>query len=247
MSYLRQLMERASWMPFPTVIAKSRKRVGSISEGIARRELVEFGAMLHAQGFVAGTDGNLSVRLDSNRVLITPTGCSKSRMQTRDMVVVDLSGKKMRGAQNASSEVAMHMAIYHTRPEVRAVVHAHPPTATAFACCGMALEDPLCAEVVMALGSIPLAPYAMTGTPELGESLRAHIQHRDAALLANHGAVTCGETLLQAYLRMETVEHFAKIALAARQIGSQQLLDDFQIGKLMEARRKYLEGCERRG
>jgi len=161
--------------------------------------------MLHAQGFVAATDGNLSVRLDRERVLITPTGFSKGMMRPEDMIIVDLCGKKLSGSHNPSSEIVMHLTIYHMRPDVGAVVHAHPCTATGFASAGIALDEPLCSEIVITLGAVPLAPYATTGTMELSESLEPFIPYHEAILMANHGVVTYGEDLLRAFMRMESL------------------------------------------
>ena len=205
-----------------------------------RHELARFGSMLHENGFVAATDGNLSVRLDDGRVMITPSGFSKGMMEPKDMVVVDLAGKKLQGSYNASSELGMHLAIYQERRDVNAVVHAHPCTATAFACSGFALEEPICAEVVMTLGKVPLAPYATTGTPELTSNIRPFIRDHQAILLANHGVVTYAEDLLSAYLKMEAVEHFAKVTLAARQVGAPQVLNDVQLEALEVARQRYV-------
>lgn len=204
-----------------------------------RHDLVEFGRMLHAQGFVAATDGNLSVRMDSHRVMITPTGVSKGMMHPDEMVIVDLQGEKLSGVHQPSSEINMHLTIYRMRPEVGAVVHAHPCTATAFASAGIALDKPLCSEVVITLGEVPLAPYATTGTSELSDSLRPLIPNHNAILMANHGVVAYGSDLRQAYLRMEAVEHYAKIVLAARQLGCSRTLDDQQLEKLFAARSRY--------
>ncbi len=204
-----------------------------------RQELVRFGGLLHQHGFVSACDGNLSVRIDPNTVLTTPTSVSKGMMSPDDMVLVDMHGQKMAGQRNASSELAMHLTIYRMRPDVSAVVHAHPATATAFASCGRALEEPICSEVIVTLGAVPLAEYGTTGTPELSESLLPWIPDYDAILLANHGAVAYGCDLMAAYLKMEAVEHFAKIMLAALQIGTPQRLSEPDIQKLVEARCKY--------
>jgi L-fuculose-phosphate aldolase len=204
-----------------------------------RNELVEFGRMLHAQGFVAATDGNLSVRMDRDRIMITPSGVSKGMMQTEEMVIVDLDGEKLSGAGRPSSEIMMHLTIYRMRPEIGAVVHAHPCTATAFASAGMALDEPLCSEVVITLGAVPLAPYATTGTKELSDSLRPFIPDHNAILMANHGVVTYGADLRQAYLRMEAVEHYANIVLAARQLGCTRALVEQELEKLVEVRSRY--------
>jgi L-fuculose-phosphate aldolase len=209
------------------------------SEQQVRQQLVRFGAMVHQQGWVAATDGNLSVRLDDSTILTTPTGISKGMMLPEDMVVMDLEGRKLSGHRNPSSESLMHLTIYRTRPDVRAVVHAHPPVATGFACAGLALDQPMCAEVVVTLGAIPLAEYATTGTPQLSDSLLPYLPDYDAILLANHGAVSYGCDLESAYMKMETVEHFARVVLTTIQIGRHNNLSEENIRRLLEARDTY--------
>jgi L-fuculose-phosphate aldolase len=208
-------------------------------ERALRQDLARFGKMLHGQGFVAATDGNLSVRLDDKRILITPTCVSKGMMDPDEMVIVGLDGRKLNGASNPSSEIAMHLTIYRMRPDIGAVVHAHPCTATGFASAGMALDEPLCSEVVITLGSVPLAPYATTGSMELSDSLRPYIPYHDAILMANHGVVTYGEDICRAYMRMEAVEHYARIVLTARLLGSAQSLDSHELEKLVAVRSQY--------
>lgn len=244
MGHWKEIMLRGAVIPIQQM-AMFREQVAMLrgtlsSEDRLRHELVRFGTMLHEAGFVAATDGNLSVRLEDGRVMITPTGFSKGMMNAEDMVIVDANGRKLHGSHNASSEIEMHLAIYHERRDIHAVVHAHPCTATAFACNAMPLEEPICAEVVMTLGKVPLAPYATTGTPELTRSIRPFIRNHQAILLANHGVVTYGEDLLSAYLRMEAVEHFAKVTLAARQLGAPQVLNDIQLDALEDARQRYI-------
>ena len=209
------------------------------SERRHRAEIVRFGKRLHELGYVAATDGNLSVRLGPNRVLATPTSMSKGMMAAKDLAIVDMLGRKLTGRRNVSSEIGMHLLIYKLRPDVNAIVHAHPPTATGFTAAGMALDQALCSEVVITLGSIPLARYGTPGTSELAEALEPLIPHHDAILMANHGVVTYGEDLLHAYMNMETVEHFARIALVVHQLGRQQLLSGEDVSKLMAAREKY--------
>ncbi len=209
------------------------------SERQSRREIVTFGKMLHQFGYVAAMDGNLSVRLDEERILATPTAMSKGMLRPSDMVVVDLDGRLIAGRHRVSSEIAMHLMIYRLRPDVGGVVHAHPPTATGFAAAGMALNQPLVCEVVMGLGSIPLAKYGTPGTPELCESLEPLIPQYDAILMANHGAVAYADTLHHAYMKMETVEHFARIALVTHVLGQQQPLGSQELEKLLVARGRY--------
>lgn len=212
---------------------------GKLGERALRQDLVRFGKMLHDQGLVAATDGNLSVRLDQERVLVTPTCVSKGMMKPQEMVIVDLNGKKLSGAHNPSSEILMHLTIYRMRPDVGAVVHAHPCTATGFASAGIALDEPVCSEVVITLGSVPLAPYATTGSTALSDSLCPYIPFHDAILMANHGVVSYGEDLCRAYMRMEAVEHYAKVVLAARLLGSVRSLDSHELEKLVAVRSQY--------
>jgi len=204
-----------------------------------RVAIVEFGRLLHASGFVAATDGNLSVRLDEERILVTPTCISKGRMRPGDMVVVDMQGKRLRGTRRVSSEIGMHLLIYRMRPEVRGIVHAHPPTATGFAASGLGLSSPLVCEVVVGLGSIPLARYGTPGTPELTDALEPLIPNHDAILMANHGVVTYGPSLESAFMKMETVEHFAKIAVVTHMLGQAQPLGEKEVEKLHEVRQRY--------
>ena len=204
-----------------------------------REEIVRFGKLLHQTGLVAATDGNLSVRLENGNILSTPTLMSKGLMEPDDLVVVDSRGSKLNGARGVSSEIAMHVLIYRNRPDVGAVVHAHPPTATGYAAAGLALDRALCSEIIVTLGSVPLANYETPGTPELAEALAPLVADHDAILMANHGVVTCGKDLLNAYMNMETVEHFAKIALVTHLLGKQQTLSDQHVDKLREIRTKY--------
>jgi len=190
-----------------------------------REEICRFGKLLHERGYVAATDGNLSVRLGDGNILVTPTGMCKSMMEADDMVVVDLDGRQVSGRRGVTSEIGMHLLIYRMRPDIQAVVHAHPPTATGFAACGQALDQPLVSEIVVALGCVPLAKYGTPGTPELAEALEPLIPEYDAMLMANHGVVAYAENLEKAYMKMETVEHFAKITLVSRTVG-ESLVDE---------------------
>jgi L-fuculose-phosphate aldolase len=216
---------------------------GEEAEIELRRSLVRLGRSLYRLGFMPGTSGNLSVRLDDERILATPTGRSKFLLRSEDMVIVDLEGHQLAGSRKVTSEIGMHTAIYRMRPDARAVVHSHPPIATGFACSGRPLNEPLCSEAIMTLGVVPLAPYATTGTIDLAASLEPLVPEHSAILLANHGAVTFGGDLLDAFLKMETVEHYAHICLVAHQLGSVQLLEGRALDDLLEARERYLAGC----
>lgn len=209
------------------------------TEDELRREIVEVGHWIHRLGFVAGYDGNISARLDRHRILSTPTTISKGMMEPDDLVVVDEEGRKLSGRRNVTSELAMHLLIYKRRPDVRGIVHAHPPTATGYAAASLSLNKALVSEVVLSLGCIPLARYGTPGTPELTEALEPLVRSYDAILMANHGVVTCGPDLLRAYFKMETVEHFAKISLVTELLGRQVLLSETDVDKLLAARQRY--------
>jgi L-fuculose-phosphate aldolase len=209
------------------------------SERQLRREIVLFGRMLHERGYVASTDGNLSVRLDSRRILATPTSMSKGMMRPSDLVIVDMDGRRLTGRRDVSTEIGMHLLIYKLRPDVQGIVHAHPTTATGYAAAGLPLNQPLVSEIVIGLGCIPLAEYGTPGTPECWQTLVPLIPQYDAILMSNHGVVTYGADLQSAYMKMETVEHFAKIALITHLLGHQQELGTQEIEKLIVARSKY--------
>ena len=209
------------------------------SERQHREDICRFGKLLHDRSYIAATDGNLSVRLDSDTILCTPTMMSKGMMEPEDLVVVNLAGRRVIGRRNVSSEIAMHLLIYKLRPDVHGIVHAHPPTATGYAAAGLPLNQALVSEIVISLGCIPLARYATPGTAELTQALEPLVPDYDAILMANHGVVTYGADLLQAYMKMETVEHFACITLVTHLLGRQQLLSGEDVRKLVVARERY--------
>src|SRR5712671_1009398 len=194
---------------------------------------------MYERGFIVAAEGNLSVRLDNARILTTPTCLNKGMLRPEDLVVTDLAGRRLAGTCKASSELGMHLLFYRMRPDVNAICHAHPPTATGFAAAGRGLDQALLPEVIVGLGQIPLVQYATPGTPELSAAIEPFVPHYDAMLLANHGAVTCGPDLLTAFFRMETIEHSAKITLAAEMAGEPMLLSSCEVAKLMAARARY--------
>jgi L-fuculose-phosphate aldolase len=205
----------------------------------ARHDIIEVGRRLYARGYVASNDGNISIRLADQRILATPTGVSKGFMTPDMLVVTDLAGKKLAGERNASSELKMHVAVYQLRPDVRAVVHAHPPLATAFAVAGIALDRAVLAEVITTLGSIPIADYATPSTPDLPAAVSKYIKAHDGVLLANHGALTAGADVMGAYYKMETIEHFAQISLVARLLGGERVLSREEVTRLQGLRGTY--------
>ena len=209
------------------------------TEAQLRDDIVRVGRLMFEKGWVAANDGNISVRLDDDRLLATPTGISKGSMRPEDLLICNLHGDKLCGMRECTSEVGMHLTIYGLRPDVRSVVHAHPPVATGFATAGRALNLALLPEVVISLGSVPLADYGLPGTPALIEGMLPYIPKYDAILMANHGAVAYGEDVLQAYSRMEIVEHFARITMVAELLGGPKVLPRIEVQKLFDSRARY--------
>ena len=207
------------------------------SEFETRREIVEIGRRLWDRGYVAANDGNISARL-GGRILVTPTGLSKGFLKPDDIVVVSESGVKLSGRIDPTSELPMHLAVYRERTDIDAVVHAHPPKATGFAVAGVPLAQCVLPEVILTLGEVPLAGYATPSTEEVARSICEFIPRFNAILLSNHGALTLGRDLSQAYFRMETVEHFAEITLAARALGGPSPLSSDDVRKLLNVREK---------
>jgi L-fuculose-phosphate aldolase len=203
------------------------------------REIERFCHLIYEKQFVAAQDGNISARMPDGSIMCTPTRCNKGFATADDMIVIDAKGNKLRGARKASSEIAMHLLIYDMRPDINAVVHAHPACATAFAAAGIPLNKALISEVVLSLGCIPLTEYGTPGTHELTDALKPYIANYDALLLANHGVVTYGIDLEDAFNRMDTVEHFAKISVYTRILGQERLLTTEDVEKLWVQRQKY--------
>lgn len=205
----------------------------------ARRAIVEVGRRAHARGFVAGTDGNFSIRL-GDRVLATPAGAAKGDLSPEDLVLVGLDGAvaavDARRGRRPSSEIRMHLEAYRLRADVGAVVHAHPPTATAFALAGRPLAQCLMPEIVLTLGAIPLAPYATPSTDEVPASIRGLLPRADAILLEAHGVLCLGGDLWEAYRRLETVEQFATILHRTLAIGPPRVMKPEEVRRLHETR-----------
>lgn len=210
-----------------------------------RQELCQVGKLLYDRGYVAANDGNLSVRLEGDRILITPSGVSKGRMTPDMLLVTDLEGHVLSGDRYPSSEIALHLEVYRRRSDVGAVVHAHPPVSTAFAVCRQGLTAPYLAELVVGLGEVPVTDgFAMLSTDQVPQSIVPFLPDHNAVLLCNHGAVTWGTDLWSAFDRMETVEHTAKILLHVRQLGGGVPLTEEEVAQL-----KGLDGFyrQRRG
>ncbi len=213
-----------------------------MDERTARREIVSVGQLMYERSYVVSSDGNVSVRLADGRILATPTQTSKGRMTEDSLAITDMDGKALND-KRASSELAMHLLIYRERPDVRAVCHAHPPHGSAFAVAGLAIDQPILSEVILTLGCVPLAEYGTPSTEELTAAMLPLVRHHNALLMANHGAVAYGEHLWQAFDRLETLEHTAKIAILARSLGGARNLPPDSIEKLIHVRERagYLD------
>ena len=199
-----------------------------------RTAIIEVGLRLYQKGLVTANEGNISIRV-ANGHLVTSSGVSKGFLTPEHVILTDGEGHSPAGGLAVSSEDKMHAAIYQRRPEVQAVIHAHPPTATAFAVAHVPLDARILAESVVVLGDVPLIPYSIPGTLELARAVADGLGDRHAALLANHGAVTVGRTLAQAHQRMETLEHVAQVALMARLLGGARELSAAEVERLMRA------------
>jgi L-fuculose-phosphate aldolase len=210
-----------------------------------REEIAGVCRRLYERGLIAGPDGNVSVRLGDDSVLVTPAGMSKVDVTPEDLVVVGMDGVRVAGYREPSSEVSLHVRIYSRRSDVGAVVHAHPPVATGFSVAGEGLEDNVLPELIVQLGAVPLVPYATPGTESLPDECEPFMSAHDAFLLANHGAVTTGPTLLVAHQRMESLEHAARITLVARLLGRVNELTPAQVAALLPARsRPVVQGVD---
>lgn len=184
-----------------------------------KSELIRVCRQLDSLGFVPATDGNVSARVDEKRLLITPSLVAKRTVRAEQLLTLDLRGRLLAGKGRPSSETKMHLEVYRLRPDVRAVVHAHPPAATAFAVCRRPLDRPILPEAVAMLGPVPLARYATPSTDEVPRSIAPFLRKHNAILLANHGALACGRSLREALERMERVEHLARVQLLAGLLG----------------------------
>ena len=205
-----------------------------------REAVCRVGKLLYDRGYVAANDGNISVRVGEGRLLITPSGVSKGRMTPDMLLVTDLDGTVIEGNRHPSSEGKMHLEVYRGRPDVNAVVHAHPPVSTAFAVCRRGLETPYLSELVAGLGQVPCTPsFAMLSTEEVPQSVRPYLVDHNALLLANHGALAWGGDLWEAFDRLETVEHTAKIVLNAQLLGGGIPLTEEEVVRLQGLRGMY--------
>jgi L-fuculose-phosphate aldolase len=206
-----------------------------------KKQIIETARWLWEKKFIVGTDGNLSVRLDDDRIMVTPGGLAKGRLSPDDLVLVDRNGKHLQGRNKASSELAMHLCVYRERPDITACVHSHAPYSTAFAVAGVHLAEDVLPEVVVGVGGIPLTDYAPPGTDAVPKVLEPFLADNNAFLLRNHGLLTIGRTLEEAYNRHETVEHYARIVHLARQLGNVESIPSEDYERLAKMRQKLDE------
>ena len=211
--------------------------MGLMNEVQARQAIVDAGTVLYKQGYVVSNDGNISVRISPDIIVVTPTGVSKGDMNPDMMVVMDLDGNVIsKGLRGPSSEVKMHLRVYRENPDVTAVVHAHPIYATSFAIAGVPLDKPILSEAMLQVGVVPVAHYAKPGTTDVPDSIAPFVKDYAAVMLSNHGVLTWGVDLEQALARMEVVENYAKITLVVNQIGSERGLSQDQVDGLADIR-----------
>ena len=207
--------------------------MGLMNEAQARQAIVDAGTVLYKQGYVVSNDGNISVRISPDTIVVTPTGVSKGDMNPDMMVVMDLDGNVIsKGLRGPSSEVKMHLRVYRENPDVTAVVHAHPIYATSFAIAGVPLDKPILSEAMLQVGVVPVAHYAKPGTTDVPDSIAPFVKDYAAVMISNHGVLTWGVDLEQALARMEVVENYAKITLVVNQIGSERGLSQDQVDGL---------------
>ena len=206
-----------------------------------KQQICDIGKRIYDKGMVASNDGNISVKLNDNEFLCTPTGVSKGFMTPEYICKVDADGKVLEANPGfkPSSEIKMHMRVYKERPDVNAVVHAHPMYATGFAIAGIPLTQPIMPEAVISLGAVPIAEYGTPSTEEIPDAVSKYLQSYDAVLLENHGALSFSDSLVNAYHKMESVEFYAKLLYISKQLGGPKELSQSQVERLYEIRRQF--------
>ena len=210
------------------------------NEWAIKNQIVDAGHKLWDKGFVAANDGNITVKLNDKELLTTPTGISK-KFLTVDMIIkCDMNGNPLvhNAKYRPSSEAKMHLEVYRQRPDVKSIVHAHPPFCTSFAVAGIPLDKFILPEAILTIGAVPITPYGLPSTMEIPDAIRPYIQNTDAVLLANHGALTLGTDVINAYYKMETLEHNAHILFRSMQLGNVNVMSDKEVDRLMQLREK---------
>ncbi len=217
------------------------KEIKKMSEYEIKKQICEIGKRIYDKGMVASNDGNISVKLNDNEFLCTPTGVYKGFMTPEFICKVDAEGKVIQAYEGfkPSSEIKMHMRVYKERPDVKSVVHAHPLYATSFAIAGIPLTEPIMPEAVIALGCVPIAEYGTPSTEEIPDAVSKYLQYYDAVLLANHGALAFSDSLLNAYHKMESLEFYAQLLYQSKMLGGPKQLSEDQVQRLYEIRRQF--------
>ena len=210
-----------------------------LSDYEAKKQIIAIGKRMYDKGFVASNDGNISCRVGPNTIWTTPTGVSKGFMTPDMLVKMNFDGKVLMGKLKPSSEVKMHLRVYNENPDVMAVTHAHPPVATSFAIAGISLDRAILPEAVVNLGSVPIAHYATPGSQDVPDSIAPYCNTHNAVLLANHGALSWGKDLTEAYHRLESLEYYATVLMyTGRIIGRANELSCSQVNELIDIREK---------
>ena len=219
------------------VQALAASRGWSDEETRLRRGICEIGKLAYSRNYIVGADGNISARMKDGSILITPAGAMKGFLEPQHLAHIDMAGKVLDGGPQASTEKAIHLVVYAERPEMRAVVHAHPPHAVAMSIAGIDLQQPFIPEIIVTIGGIPTAPFGVPGTDELPESIRAIVRCSDTVVMKNHGSLTMGTNLLDAYKKLDMVEHTAKILWLAHAVGAKlEPLDPEKVKRLLATR-----------
>ncbi|MFM7281566.1 MAG: class II aldolase/adducin family protein, partial [Planctomycetia bacterium] len=216
----------------------ARNRGWSDEETRLRTAIAEIGKLCYQKGFIVGADGNISARMQDGTVLITPAGAMKGFLSPENMAHVDMSGKVVDNGPRASTETGIHLVSYKERPDIKAVLHCHPPHAVALTLAGIDMQIPLIPEIIVTIGGIPTAPFATPGTEELPESIRNIVRCSDTVVMQNHGSVTLGSNLLDAFKKLDMLEHTAKILWLANCVGTVKPLDPQAVDKLLGTREK---------
>lgn len=207
-------------------------------EGKAKEEICQIGKLLFDKGFVVANDGNISIRISEDEIITTPTRVSKGFLTPEMLVKVNRKGEVLEGRLKPSSELKMHLRVYEERPDVRAVVHAHPPYATAYAVAGIPLDQAMMPEAVVLVGTVPIAKYGTPSTEEVPNAIAVHVKNHQALLLENHGALTWSDDPFSAYFLMESVEFISKVNFIVRQLGKERELSRARVAELVDIKRK---------
>ncbi len=202
----------------------------------AIQEMIRIGRRMYRRGYIVAAEGNLSLRASTEEILVTASGVCKGELTAADIIALDTKGKIIAGDKRVSTEVAMHLEVYRQRPEVQAAIHAHPPYCIALMISGYSLDKPLLPEHVVLLGKVPKVPYARPSTGQVPRSIIPWIRRTDVLLLDRHGSLTVGSSLAEAFLKLEVLEHAAKVYWAALQVGAVRELPREEVRELLRLR-----------